>query len=485
MIYFFIDKQQHIPYFIDYINSINKNYNNTQLITDYKLLINILNDNCKIIFIYNIPDDIITKYKHFYNKIYYLNTEQLSREEYVKKITEYYNLGIKCIDYSKANINCLNFNKDVLYLPYLINTNEIFNYDKKNDIVFTGDFTSNYRKNIINNLQKNNINIKVLYKFNKQRDDELFTYKILLNVHFNETYKIFEQMRCNRCIFNKMIVITEKSLDIDYELKEYIIECDYDKLVETTINVLQNYNYYYDKLFKNLDLNNIHENYMKLSNKVINDISTSFDYVKPSTHININDYDHVISLGNKCPTTMILRDLNLYKESFPFDFIPTSPCLILKYLKDTSTFFPEKNKVYNNDNVWFGHFNINDKYDETILTFQRRFERLFEILENKKKILFIYSSEADIYNELGNRYNDNYNDLCKIIDYIKNTYNYNDFSLVAIHTNKNYTNTDNILNYTINVPTNYLSDDMSTHNQPTTSKYRAILKLLMTEIFTK
>lgn len=48
--------------------------------------------------------------------------------------------------------------------------------------------------------------------------------------------------------------------------------------------------------------------------------------------------DEIISIGNKCPTAMILRDLKIYKESYPFDYIPTTPRLILKYMKDQNEF---------------------------------------------------------------------------------------------------------------------------------------------------
>lgn len=207
------------------------------------------------------------------------------------------------------------------------------------------------------------------------------------------------------------------------------------------------------------------------------------NYIKPHIHINKNEYDHIISIGNKCPTTMILKELNLYKESFPFDSIPTTPSLILKYLKNTNDFFPKYNKIRSDDNVWFGHFNLTDKYDDTILTFKKRFNRLFKLLENKERILFVYTSEADIYNELNNQFNDNYTELCNIIKYIEITYNYNNFKILAIHTNKSFIDTTCLINYTINVPKEYLSNDMSTHTKIVTSKYREVLKVLIKEIF--
>jgi len=95
------------------------------------------------------------------------------------------------------------------------------------------------------------------------------------------------------------------------------------------------------------------------------------NYLRPKQFINFNEYDYIVSIGNKCPTAMILTELNIYKESFPFDYIPTTPKLILKYLKNNTEFFPQKNQILNIDNVWFGHFNLDEKYDETIETFQR------------------------------------------------------------------------------------------------------------------
>jgi hypothetical protein len=180
---------------------------------------------------------------------------------------------------------------------------------------------------------------------------------------------------------------------------------------------------------------------------------------------------------------MILRELNIYKESFPFDYIPTTPKLILKYLKNNELFFPDKNTIYNKDMVWFGHFDFINNYETLIETFQRRFTRLYDILANKKKILFVYTSEADVYNEMNNRYNDNYNDLVEIKDYILNTYKYSDFTILAIHTNKEYDDTNNIINYTINVESKYLSDNKETHIPDVYNQYRDVLYLLLKNIF--
>ena len=203
----------------------------------------------------------------------------------------------------------------------------------------------------------------------------------------------------------------------------------------------------------------------------------------PNNHIYALEYDAIVSIGNKCPTTMILKDLHIYRESYPFDFVPTTPKLILKYLKDTSEFFPCKNQIRTDDEVWFGHYNLDENYTETIQTFKRRFARLFTALEEKKKILFVYTTEADVYNEMGNRYNDNYAELVNIRDYIKTKYEYDNFTILAIHTNKVYENTENIINFTINVDAHFCSDNMESHVAQVWDPYRDLLKKILQMIF--
>ena len=275
MVIYIYSNSRTIKYFMDYVKSIIANHNEFVLILDYnelKIIINNINNN-KIIFLQSIPN--LSDVSNIINQIYILNTEQLSRQQALNDMQIYIKNNIKIIDYSKANIDCLNslnIRTNILYIPYLINNNEIYNYDKIYDVAYVGLFQNNinYRMNIINKLKKSNIQINKIEGFDTDRDNLLFKYKILLNIHYNEEYKIFEQMRCNRCIFNKVIVITEKSIDVNYELKDYIIECEYDKLIETTIDVINNYTYYYDKLFANFDINKISKDYFKITNDAFN-----------------------------------------------------------------------------------------------------------------------------------------------------------------------------------------------------------------------
>ena len=68
-----------------------------------------------------------------------------------------------------------------------------------------------------------------------------------------------ESIRCNRCVYNKMIVISDIREDMDsYPLKNNVIFVEYDKLTDKVIEVLNNYENYYQKLgLDTLDLNKI------------------------------------------------------------------------------------------------------------------------------------------------------------------------------------------------------------------------------------
>jgi hypothetical protein len=259
-----------IRYFIDFINTLIFNYENIFLLSTDINIINKVCENNYIIFMQSIP-------KNFKNsdnkKIFIFNTEQLSRENELLRIQNIDN-DINIIDYSLANIKYINLikNNKALYLPYLVNTNEIYNYDKTNDIAIIGAWWSEHRNNILQQLAlKTQINY--IEGFDKKRDELLFRHKILVNVHYDTTYRIFEQWRCNRCILNKMIVITEMSEDIDFELKEFIIECKYEDLITTTMNVLQNYEYYYNMLFKNFNIDLIKNKYKSIGDDFITKIN--------------------------------------------------------------------------------------------------------------------------------------------------------------------------------------------------------------------
>ena len=244
-------------YFEDYLNSL-KNFFTIIYYTDFD--VNILVDNKdkqESYFIKEIPKCV----EKSNCKYYFINTEQLTRETYRNRVKRT-SRKIKTFDYSEENCSINNL---LTHLPYQVNFNEIFDYEKTFNICHVGA-SSKRRKNIIDQLYKNKIKVKNINGWGEKRDELLFRHKILINIHCEDNYNINEQIRINRCIFNKMIVISESGYDDDkLYLKDRMILCPYDELVNTTKTVLENYLYFYEKLFSDFDLNEIDEYYKKLT----------------------------------------------------------------------------------------------------------------------------------------------------------------------------------------------------------------------------
>ena len=207
-------------------------------------------------------------------------------------------------------------------------------------------------------------------------------------------------------------------------------------------------------------------------------------------HIDVKKYDYFISIGDKCPTAETLKYLGLRKVSFPFDYIPSKPSLILKYLiNGLNDFFPDPQTsneqfAYNKDGIYFEHFDFSeDEYSNTVDMFTKRYKRLNEIFKQKKEtILFVYTEEGSIYNNLNKQYDNNYNDILEIRNYLINNFNYTNFDILVISNNKIYNDEMNIINFNINIDEEYFSNDLSTHNivYPI---YRPLLVEMMKKIF--
>lgn len=248
-------------YFEDYIYSLSN-------IIKYKL---ILFDNCidikfnlndNFIFVQNIDNYFLNIIENNKN-IYLINTEQLSVEHNKTNINKYSN-NIKIIEYNYSNLkHYIKYEKYLL--PYQINHNEIFNYEKTKDVCLIGEINCipKNRQNIINILKEKNISIDIVSGFNKERDNNLFKYKIILNISYDpDKYKIMETFRCDRCVYNKMIVISDLKDDMDkYYLKKHVIFTEYENIPNMVIEVLNNYDNYYNKLVKNI-------NYVEIENKL-------------------------------------------------------------------------------------------------------------------------------------------------------------------------------------------------------------------------
>lgn len=235
----FLDDQLLISY--------NKKFNNYKKINK---LISYYPDSNKY-FLYKTIDGL-----QLNEKCYFINTEQLSRGywlNYIKDLRKGYP-KLKFLDYSYKNVKILDeIGIKSTYLPYQKYYPEIFDFEKIYDVAIIGLNLkkNNRRNNIYRLLKEKKVKINNICGFNlHDRDIPLFQHKILLNIHSIENSKIYEEIRCTRCTLNNMIVITEESDNLsDYMYSDKLIEVKYEEIVDKTIEVLENYDNYYKKLF--------------------------------------------------------------------------------------------------------------------------------------------------------------------------------------------------------------------------------------------
>lgn len=256
---YIIGKENIYMYFEDYINSFIDKLPNAKLVL-YNNNEQIPNNNInsKFIFLQTIPDGILDRFNHSSHNIYLINTEQLSKPIETNRLNTYPKF-IKTIDYSKGNIKYYtDFIYPTKFIEYQINMKEIYNLPKNNNICIMYGL-SPYRKHIIDKIRNKGYNVDEISGWGQERDKKLFTYKIIINISQSEEYKLMEPLRCHRCIFNKMIVISNKKEDQDlYSLKDYMIFEDYDKLADKVIEVFNNYDKYYKQLgLDTMDLNSL------------------------------------------------------------------------------------------------------------------------------------------------------------------------------------------------------------------------------------
>lgn len=205
--------------------------------------------------------------------VYFVNIEPLtcngeySKFNFLKEVIDFKKqyANINLLDYSRGNINILNkYNIKSKYLPYYINNGEIKNFDKEYDLCTCCSWNERISKiyTPLSNIYKS-YSIGNPVKWGEERDNILFRSKVLINLHHREKdYNILQELRITRCILNKIIVISEHALDDNlYPLKDYVIFCDYDNIVDKTKEVLNNYNEYYDKIYKNIDYEEIKKIY--------------------------------------------------------------------------------------------------------------------------------------------------------------------------------------------------------------------------------
>ena len=178
MIYIYTEQSKK-KFFLDYINSIiytyKKKYDDEiEFIEDLAKLQTKINENHskdRFFFLQEIP----LWFNKNEKRIYLINTEQLSKSEWVERISNCPS-NIKIIDYSLTNIQYLKpYRTPIYYLPYTVNSQEIMNLPKTYDICTVMGCLGDYRNHILNQLTEKNMNLTIIEnKYGNENQSENF-----------------------------------------------------------------------------------------------------------------------------------------------------------------------------------------------------------------------------------------------------------------------------------------------------------------------
>lgn len=231
----------------------------------------------------------------FYKKknVIFFNLEQLTESRRLEHILIHIKNNMPVIDYSLSNILILkhkikkfniDYKHELLFLPYQYNSIETHNIKNNNnnyeyDVGIINACIKKDNSNADNIIYKRNIIWEQIKKqkwkyinilgWGEQRDLLIQKCKIIINVHNFDVFNIFEHIRCDRLIFANKIIISDKSLLQDLlDIKDHVIWEEFDKIIDTTHYVLDNF----DKFNNKKDFIQIINNRKNILEKSINTI---------------------------------------------------------------------------------------------------------------------------------------------------------------------------------------------------------------------
>lgn len=198
----------------------------------------------------NDPNEVyIFIVRHFVNKQCtkkIFNFEQASRESIRSSLVPIINTHIPLFDYSIENIQYYNASH---YLPYQYNEKEVSKLNKyyktipkQYDVAFCGD-KSNRRIKILDALKKMGLKVLMIRGWGNERDMKIASCKVLINIHFDDEYTVYESLRCDRWAFAQMPVISEDSPHhnlLDVKIHNIVYFCPYKELANKTYKLVHN-----------------------------------------------------------------------------------------------------------------------------------------------------------------------------------------------------------------------------------------------------
>ena len=216
------------------------------------------------------------------NRVIFLNVEMLSEEIRINHVLDMIKYNIQIADYSMANILFLKeyakyknipIKKEIIYLPYqynlqdqvqLQNMDDIYEYDigiinaipEQSDTV---DKSNTYRRTKMwNDIQKTKWKSINILGWGKERDELIKRCKVIINIHHFECFNIFEHIRCDRMIWAKKIIVSDKSNYMDkLDVTPYVYCEEFDNILPKVEKILESFNSYYKNMMKSVPMDNM------------------------------------------------------------------------------------------------------------------------------------------------------------------------------------------------------------------------------------
>ena len=280
------------------------------------------------------------------------------------------------IDYSIPNIHNVKssnlfqkFADKHIYIASSIYNNTYFCKENRNISSLTTFINTNEprRFKLLENMNKQKIeHININNCFEPDELEKLYkNTKILINIHQTEHHHTFEELRVLPALQCGVIVICESSpLNHLIPYNDYIIWCDYDNILDKLQDVINNYDHYYDLIFKTKKYINLHElhnkNYNNLSNEIIKKCNIS----------NITLITSVINISKKPLSYNDTRSFWTREERY--EHTKKTIESIRKYIPNTKILLVECSQLTENEIKYFvdntDYFlNLYDLNDTTII----------------------------------------------------------------------------------------------------------------------
>jgi hypothetical protein len=185
----------------------------------------------------------------------------------------------------------------------------------------------------------------------------------------------------------------------------------------------------------------------------------------PNNFVIKNDYN-IIPFGHRCSSALACKYANIRKVSLPFDWnYPAFPNKIKKVLENNfDDFIPDVyNGIFRNKyDFILAHFNSN--INNGVEEYKRRINRFNDIINQPKKIYFVYINEDYLYDDnfRSDEFNNNiFNEMLELEIFIKNKYINIDYNILYFnfkhHNVPMNSNIINIVLHTTNLYNTYIN----------------------------